>query len=567
MSTQTTGTLKNKIIKCVSALLISILICVTLPFNALAIQTGSIYTSSKYNHNTRFDNNTIVHGIDISVHNGTIDWDELEESETKVVIIRVGCRGYGSAGTLIKDNNFESNMANAIAHGFEVGVYFYSQALDEEEAEEEANYVLKYIKSYNFTLPVYYDYEFAGVSSGRLDKAWKNKDIDKAQMTDNALAFCSTIENAGYRAGIYASKSFFETQLNRTQLEDKYSIWLAHYNTSTTYAGLYQMWQYSSKGKVEGISGYVDSNFIYYELLSAFAKGQSSVVPEQPIDPALLPQAVTNLQLTGRETDSLSVSWQSAYNAEKYLVQVYRSDKWVKAGETSSTNFTVKGLTTASNYKIRVCGVKKLNNKDYSGAFSNEIETATMPAVPTEITASEVKPNSLKLKWKKQTNVSYYEVYKYNPNTKEYEFFSKIKNGKNNFLAVSELSPNKTYKFKVKAYKNSKDGELLESEQSKAAAVYTAPVAATISSVKSSAVKKITTKWKKSSGVSGYQIMWSTTKNFSSNYKSVTSTSTKTTLSTAQSKKTYYVRVRSYKTRGSKKIYSPWSKTLSVKTK
>ena len=623
MLTQTIGTSKKKIITKLGALLLSAALCFAMPFGAFASQvTKSIYTGTNYTQNSRFDNSIITNGIDISEHNGDIDFAKLKKTDTKITIIRVGCRGYGSKGTLMKDKRFDDNIKKALENGFETGVYFYSQALTEKEAEEEAKFVLKYIEGYKFELPVYFDYEFAGVSSGRLDSAWRNRTINKEQMTKNAIAFCTKIEDEGYRAGIYASKSFYEDNLVYSELED-YAIWVAHYASKTAYAGLYQAWQYSSKGKVSGIDGYVDSNFIYYDVLtpllskgfdiedikkqeytgeavspvfSVHYKGKELVKGEDyyvtlenntKIGTAkvtvtginkyesftksvktfeIVPTKVTGLKLEKRGTNSLKVSWDKSSCAKKYYIQVHRKDGWVKAGTTKETEFEITDLNTASNYPIRVRAYKKVDDVNHYGFYSDELETATKPATPTNLKSSST-PTSIKLSWKKQSNASYYEVYLYNKETKKYELFETVKGGKNNSLNITELLPNKRYAFKVKAFKKSKDGALLKSKKSDKFIAYTLVAAPEIISAKSNAQKKITVSWKKVSGASGYQVMWSTTKDFSSNYKTVKTTKASTTLTTAQSNKTYYVKVRAYKTRGEITTYSPWSLRLSVKTK
>ena len=632
MLTQTIGTQKLKKTNRFLALLLAVALCLAMPFSANASQTTkSIYTPLTYTQNSRFEGSSITHGIDISEHNGTVSFDKVKKTQTKTIIVRVGCRGWGAKGSLKEDINFNDNISGAIKNGFDTGVYFYSQAVTEAEAREEANFVLQRIKGYDFNLPVYFDYEFAGTSEGRLNKAWANGTVNKTKMTKNAIAFCETIENAGYRAGVYASKSFYEDNLNKDELENKYAIWLAHYNTKTTYAGEYQIWQYAggdcgieeNRGKVNGINSYVDSNFVYSDFLNAFEKKAFTVadIPNQAhtgkeVKPTfdvslngkalikgedyyvsfenninvgqasvtitgindyeglsakktylIVPAKPKGLKLEARTPSSLTVSWSKASGAGKYVVQVHRSSGWVTAGETDKTNFEITDLATASNYRIRVKASKSVSGKTYSGSYSSEIETATAPSVPSSLATSSVKPDSFKLTWKKQTNTSYYNVYLYNSENGKYELFKKVSGGSNNYLVVDSLKPNTGYKFKVSSHKNSKDGELLNSEKSSAFTAYTSPSAPVISSAVSNAVKKITVKFKKSSGATGYQVMWSTTKDFSSNYKSVYITTASTTLSTAQAKKTYYVRVRAYKTRNDKKVYSPWSKTLNVKTK
>ena len=625
MLTQTIGTQKLKNRTKLLALIAALMLCFAMPFDASALQTPSIYTTSTYTHNSRFDNSIIESGIDISEHNGAIDFASLKKTDTKAIIVRVGCRGYGSKGTLMKDKKFDSNIQSCLSNGFDTGVYFYSQALNEAEATEEANYVLQYIKDYDFNLPVYYDYEFADVSTGRLDKAWANRTINKAQMTKNAFAFCQTIEEAGYKAGIYASKAFFEDNLDRTQLEKYYAIWVAHYSTKTTYAGLYQMWQYSAKGKVSGIDGYVDSNFVYYDALTPLlSKGSFTIedIPDQAYtgkevkpnlkvtyngkelvkgedyyvtfenninvgkarvtltginkyetlskakkDFSIVPSEVKGLKFEERGTNSLKVSWDKNKSAGTYQIQVEKSTGWISAGTTSETSFEITELACASNYGIRVRAYKKVDGVKYYSEYCPKIKSATLPAVPTSLSASGVKPDSFKLTWKKQSNASYYQVYMYNSESKKYELYKKISGGKNNYLVFEGLTPNTAYKFKVSAHKKSTDGLLFNSAKSSAFTAYTSPSAPNITSAVSGSTKRITVKYKKVSGATGYQVMWSTTSDFSSNYKSVYVTGTSATLTTAQSKKRYYVHVRAYKTRNDKKIYSPWSKTLNVKTK
>ena len=134
-----------------------------------------------------------------------------------------------------------------------VGVYFFSQAVNEVEAVEEASMVLSQIKGYKITYPVFIDVESSGGRADGLDSGTRTRVIN---------AFCQTIQNGGYRAGIYANKTWFAQKMNISALSG-YKIWLAQYNTHVTYGGRYDMWQYSSSGSVAGISGRVDMNLSY----------------------------------------------------------------------------------------------------------------------------------------------------------------------------------------------------------------------------------------------------------------------------------------------------------------
>ncbi len=195
-------------------------------------------------------------GIDVSRWNGTIDWKKAKESGIDFAIIRVGYRGYGT-GKLVQDPLAVTNLKGASAAGIKIGVYVFSQAINLEEAVEEASMALEMVKGYKLDYPIFIDSEYStSAKDGRADS------LSTAQRTAICEAFCKTIANSGYRTGIYASKSWFMYQLNVAELE-KYHIWVAHYTTATDYARRYDMWQYTSTATVPGISGGVDMNFSY----------------------------------------------------------------------------------------------------------------------------------------------------------------------------------------------------------------------------------------------------------------------------------------------------------------
>ncbi len=192
-------------------------------------------------------------GIDVSKWNGSIDWNAVRNSGVSYVIIRCGYRG-SSTGALIEDPKFVSNIKGAKAAGLKVGVYFFSQAVNEVEAVEEASMVLNLVKGYGLNYPVFLDVEASG---GRGDS------INASTRTAVCKAFCATIQNSGYSAGIYANKTWLTSYINTGSLTG-YKIWLAQYAAAPSYtATRYDMWQYSSKGRVSGISGNVDMNISY----------------------------------------------------------------------------------------------------------------------------------------------------------------------------------------------------------------------------------------------------------------------------------------------------------------
>lgn len=188
-------------------------------------------------------------GIDVSKWNGNINWNSVKSSGASYAIIRCGYRG-SSTGALVEDPKFAANISGANAAGLKVGVYFFTQAVNEKEAVEEASMVLDLVRKYKVSYPIFLDVESSG---GRADG------IDKATRTAVCKAFCATIQNSGYTAGVYANKTWLTNKIDAGSL-GSYKIWLAQYAATPTYSGRYNLWQYSSKGSVPGISGNVDMN-------------------------------------------------------------------------------------------------------------------------------------------------------------------------------------------------------------------------------------------------------------------------------------------------------------------
>ena len=193
-----------------------------------------------------------VMGIDVSKWNGNIDWNAVKNSGVSYVIIRCGYRG-STQGALIEDSKFKSNIEGATDAGLKVGVYFFTQAIDNAEALEEASMVLDLVKKYRISYPIFLDVEPSG---GRADS------LSKEERTAICKTFCETIEKYGYTAGIYANRTWLTNKIDVSALNG-YKIWLAQYASTPTYTGRYDMWQYKDTGKVSGIDGNVDLNMSY----------------------------------------------------------------------------------------------------------------------------------------------------------------------------------------------------------------------------------------------------------------------------------------------------------------
>lgn len=241
----------------------------TITYNEVYVNKNQ-NTNSNQNGNQSGNQNEstkkYLNGIDVSHHQGVIDWKKVKNDNIDFAIIRAGFRGYGESGSLNKDTRFDYNIKNAISNNIDVGVYFFSQATTVEEAIEEANYTLNLIKGYKITYPVIIDVEYANEAhSGRADN------VSKETRTQIVIAFCERIKEEGYIPMFYSDKWFLTDNLDASKLQN-YEYWLAHYTGATrdnpflkpsNYKGKYSMWQYSAKGQVDGISTNVDLNIGY----------------------------------------------------------------------------------------------------------------------------------------------------------------------------------------------------------------------------------------------------------------------------------------------------------------
>ncbi len=194
-------------------------------------------------------------GIDVSKFQGDIDWQKVAADGVEFAFIRVGNRGYGS-GKLVEDETFEENIEGALSAGIKVGVYFYTQAINEEEVLEEANLVLEKIAPYKIECPIVFDVEKVSGDTGRMNV------ISVEERTNLTLLFCQTIENAGYKPMIYHNMEMGALMLDLETLEN-YDKWFAYYNPEFYYPYDYKIWQYTHQGTVDGIKGDVDVNISF----------------------------------------------------------------------------------------------------------------------------------------------------------------------------------------------------------------------------------------------------------------------------------------------------------------
>ncbi len=214
----------------------------------------NILESGEYQY--AVDGQVVTHkGIDVSRFQGNIDWNAVAADGVEFAFIRVGNRGYGT-GKLVEDSEFDDNMKGALDAGINVGVYIYSQAVNEDEIREEFQLVMDKIAPYNVKCPIVFDVEKTADASGRMNQ------LSVEERTNLTLLFCQLVEQAGHKPIIYHNVEMGALMIDVATLEN-YDKWLAYYNDDMYYPYEYKIWQYSDKGRVNGIDGDVDLNICF----------------------------------------------------------------------------------------------------------------------------------------------------------------------------------------------------------------------------------------------------------------------------------------------------------------
>lgn len=206
-----------------------------------------VYTGSEYE---------VLKGIDVSTFQGTIDWKAVKKSGIDFAIMRCSGRGYSQEGPIYPDSQFEENLEGAKAAGLRVGVYFFSQATNVVEAEEEADYVIGQLDGRALDLPVFFDWESISYDEARTDG------LDSTTITDCAVAFCERIRSAGYDAGVYFYQQTGYYVYDLSRLTD-YRFWCASIGDYPFFYYAHDIWQYSVDGSVPGIDISCDMNMLF----------------------------------------------------------------------------------------------------------------------------------------------------------------------------------------------------------------------------------------------------------------------------------------------------------------
>lgn len=597
----------KKVNKVISFLLAFIMLFTSTGVYA-STKTRSKYTGITYTHNSKFKNKELVYGMDVSQHNGKINFKKAKRDGIEFVFIRVGYTGYTkSSFSLNLDKKYKTYIKDATKAGLKVGVYWYSQSTKVSEAKKEAKALLKAIKGYSITMPVVFDYEFADTKKGRLDSA----KLSKTNMTANALAFLNTVSNAGYDACIYASENFLGEHLYANQISSSFKVWLANYSSKTNYKGDYEFWQHTAKGRVSGMRGNVDINFWYKGENSTYLGTQvytgapiecgvyAAIDGKQLVENVdytltysnnvnvgtahitlngigeykglkqnytfdIVPDKVKRVKYISSENTSLKLSWDSVLGADAYVITAESINNLKTFTKTvhGRAEGEIDGLIDGNEYIVTVRALSyDSKGNALSGEPSDYISSKTTGNKVSGVKVSARTEKSITLSWYRIADCESYTVYQYDSALKEYKPVGKT-DGNTNSLKISNLKQGLSYKFTVCANKQNR-----QCEPSDVFSAVTVPKKVSNKSAKSKKSRRIIYSFKKVNAT-GYQYQWSTHRNFKSNFLTKNTKSTKVTIKTAQSRRRYYVRVRAYKTEpGGKKIYGKWSNVKRVRVK
>ncbi len=377
-------------------------------------------------------------GIDVSEHNGLIDWDKVKASDVEFAIIRCG---YGQDMVSQDDKYWEANVTACEKREIPYGVYLYSYALNPTMAVGEANHVLRLIAGRKLTYPVYYDLEDA-----------KQKDMTAAELDAINKAFCDTIRKAGYEVGVYANLYWFNNKLTGPSFAEQ-GKWVAQYYIKCEYTGAYDIWQCTSSGSVPGIATEVDLNFRMTDL-PEYGKNDGSIKYVVEVTP---PAAVTGLAFHAVSKKKITLSWKKVKGAAGYTVYGYDTagKKYVSLGNVATTSMSVtkigkNKLASGTKYKFRVAAYK-MNGKEFVYGKAISLTGVTRPEPPKLKALKRKGYSNLQISWKKVKGVKGYVIYSSRKKSSGYKKFKKITKNTTKYKAKNMVHGVKIY-FKVKSY-------------------------------------------------------------------------------------------------------------------
>jgi GH25 family lysozyme M1 (1,4-beta-N-acetylmuramidase) len=507
--------------------------------------TYSATLATSYQHASMFNGYEVVDGIDVSTWNGDINWKKVKAAGIDYAIIRVGGR-YTSSGGYFVDSKYEENLKGAIAAGLDVGVYFFSAAINTTEAKQEAAYAMSLISGYNINLPIVMDYEYATGPSGRLYDAH----LSKSAATNVVKAFCSAVEAKGYVGMIYASKSVLVGDMNAATIAKSYPVWNAQYNDSDTLTTRHSYWQYSSSGKIAGISGSTDTNFRYITN----------------------PVATSSFSQKSSTDSTITLSWTKIPEVYGYQIVRYDSSKgkYVSVGTVkgaSKTTFTDTGLSDGKQYTYKVRGYYKLNSGNVYGKYSAETTGITIADTVNNFKATATSDGKVKLTWSTISVASGYRIYRYNTSTKSYVAIKTLTSGDTASYIDETAQYGQQYTYKIKAYTKTTTNTVWH-VASDAITVTTVPGQVSGLTASSSTSTTITLKWTAQVNVNGYLIaVWDNDSAVWTRIAKITSASTNSyTVSGLDPETQYNYSIVAYYKSGTAYKYTGRSQALSAST-
>lgn len=533
----------------------------TQAFLDASFTTDSDYTNITYYHKADLEDGELFNGIDVSWWQASgkkttlIDWSAAHDAGIDFAFVRVASRDT-SDGSIYTDTSADSHIQTALANDVNVGLYIFSQAVTEDEAVEEAEYVLDLVDQYNWdvTMPIVMDRE-----AGRTSKKLKAGTLSKAKETAVCQAFADTITEAGYEACVYASYSWIRNYINTDELSDC-SLWIARYNNTTTsnsksgtpYADVafdYDFWQYSSSGKVDGYAKNLDMDFWYKDMSDK----------------------TTGLKMKSNTANSITLSWDVTSDVQKY--RVYRYDnasgayKYIKS--VTGTSYTDANLTAGQAYQYKVRGQWTYGGTNYYSGYSSALTAVTLPEQVKNVTAKAGKDN-VALQWDAVSGADGYRIFQYDEGTQQYVKLADVKSDTTGYT-VENLAANTEYKYKICAYKQMNAvnywGEY-------SAEVITKTQAKTLDKVQGLTVETVSStslelSWDPVEGADGYRI-----------YRLNTATGKYQKIKTVKGEDTvlykndallsatkYTYKVRAYATADGTTIYGAYSSATSAETK
>lgn len=462
--------------------------------------TVSDLNNSTYYHDSVYEDCEILNGIDVSWWQGggkgsttsKINWKKMHAAGADFAFVRAASRDTAD-GSIYEDTTASAHINGAQANKMNVGLYIFSQAVNSNEAVEEADYVLNLIDQYDWDIdmPIIIDRE-----AGRMTKRLTKAKLSKAKETAVVQAFADEITSAGYKAGVYASYSWYRDKMNADDLEDC-AIWIARYNNMTTsnaksgtpYADVlcdYEFWQYSSQ-KPSASTGYtsnLDVDFWYKD---------TNVTTE-------------NLTMSKNTANTITLAWDDADDADAYRVYRYNEDtkKYAYVATVNDTTYTDTNRNAGTAYSYKVRCMWTIGGSNYFGTYSSVLQAATLPAQVTNVNVDGQSATSISLAWDEAEGADGYRISRYDSDADAFEEVAVVGADVTHY-EVTGLASAREYRFEICASKTIGENTYWGADSEEAAGM-TKPDKVAALNVDAYESTAIDLSWKKVARASGYQL-------------------------------------------------------------